>query len=105
MNTNSSDTFCWQLNLQYLDKTEAERQQFINSEWGPESNKTMIDEFRNRINPFGGAMGDFIDATPPELISKVSLEHKMFKTWYHGRTVLIGDGMLTGMVLSHETRM
>jgi hypothetical protein len=82
----------WQLNLQYLDEKEAKRQQFANSEWGPEANKEMIDEFYERPNPFGGKMGDFIDMTPPELISKVFLEHKLFKTWHHSRAVLIGDG-------------
>jgi len=51
----------------------------------------MINDFHHRVNPFGGTMGEIIDATPPELISKVFLEHKMFKTWYHGRSVLIGD--------------
>jgi hypothetical protein len=84
--------FAWQLHLQYLDKKEAKRQQFMNSEWGPEANKEMIDQFRDLPNPFGGKMSDFIDATPPELISNVFLEYKMFETWYHGRSVLIGDG-------------
>lgn len=37
-------------------------------------------------------MGEIMDDTPKELISKVFLEEKVFKTWYHGRTVLIGDG-------------
>jgi len=52
----------------------------------------MIKEFYDRPNPYGGIMGDFIDATPPEMISKVFLEHKLFTTWHHGRAVLIGDG-------------
>ncbi|GJJ77245.1 hypothetical protein EMPS_09604 [Entomortierella parvispora] len=83
--------FTWQLNLQYLDEKEAKRQQFMNSEWGPESNREMIDQFKDLPNPFGGKMSDFIDATPSELVSKVFLEHKLFKTWHYGRTVLIGD--------------
>ncbi|KAG0048624.1 hypothetical protein BGZ83_006443 [Gryganskiella cystojenkinii] len=99
---NNDKTFCWQLNLQYLNENEAKRQQFMNSEWGPTSNKDMINEFYDLKNPYGikgqeGKMGDFIDATPPELISKVFLEHKMFKTWYHGRVVLIGDGAMNAM--------
>lgn len=36
-------------------------------------------------------MGDLIDLTDPETISKVLLEQKLFDTWYHGRTVLMGD--------------
>ncbi|KAF8916354.1 hypothetical protein BGZ58_005305 [Dissophora ornata] len=36
-------------------------------------------------------MADVFVDTPTHLISKVFLEEKMFKTWYHGRTVLTGD--------------
>ncbi|KAI1293403.1 hypothetical protein EDD11_008426 [Mortierella claussenii] len=36
-------------------------------------------------------------ATPKDLISKVYVEEKMFETWYHGRTVLIGDGAINAM--------
>ncbi|KAG0228360.1 hypothetical protein BGW42_002258 [Actinomortierella wolfii] len=38
-----------------------------------------------------GTVGRLIDATPVELISKVMLEEKFFKSWYSGRAVLIGD--------------
>lgn len=38
-------------------------------------------------------MGDLIDRTPKELISKVMLEEKLFETWFGGRVVLLGDGM------------
>lgn len=54
----------------------------------------MINEFRDRVCPLGGTMGDLIDDTPKDLISKVFIEEKMFKTWFHGRTVLLGDGTL-----------
>lgn len=40
---------------------------------------------------------DLIDRTPKELISKVTLEEKVFKTWYSCRTVLIGDGKCQGL--------
>ncbi|KAF9080763.1 hypothetical protein BGX27_005287, partial [Mortierella sp. AM989] len=36
-------------------------------------------------------MGDLIANTPKDCISKVFLEEKVFQTWYHGRTVLVGD--------------
>ncbi|KAF9309489.1 hypothetical protein BG003_009704 [Podila horticola] len=36
-------------------------------------------------------MGDLIDRTPKELISKVMLEEKLFETWFGGRVVLLGD--------------
>lgn len=38
-------------------------------------------------------MGDLFDATPTERVSKVYFEDKLFETWNHGRTVVIGDGM------------
>lgn len=37
-------------------------------------------------------MGDLIDWTPKDLITKVMLEEKVFETWYDGRVVLLGDG-------------
>lgn len=71
---------------------ESKEQQFRNSEWGPEANENMIKQFYDLPCPYGGKMGNLIDATPKELISKVFVEEKMFKTWFYGRTVLIGDG-------------
>lgn len=65
---------------------------FENAEWGPEAVTPMIKEFYHLPCPYGGTIGDLIDATPKELISKVYLEHKMFQTWHHGRSVLLGDG-------------
>jgi hypothetical protein len=38
-------------------------------------------------------LGDLYDLTPKDVISKVMLEEKVFKTWYHGRIVLMRDGM------------
>jgi len=53
----------------------------------------MINEVRNFSSPYGNNLGDLIDATPPKSISRVFLEDKLFETWSHNRTVLIGDGM------------
>ncbi|KAG0276347.1 hypothetical protein BGZ95_007674 [Linnemannia exigua] len=88
---------CWLLIDQYEDAEEAKKQKFRNSEWTPETNETMIKEFYDQPCPYGGKMGDLIDATPKELISKVYVEEKMFKTWFHGRTVLLGDGAVNAM--------
>ncbi|KAG0311566.1 hypothetical protein BGZ97_011801 [Linnemannia gamsii] len=38
-----------------------------------------------------GTVGELIDSTPNDRVSKVMLESKLFKTWHHERTVLIGD--------------
>ncbi|KAI7817028.1 hypothetical protein BC939DRAFT_467185 [Gamsiella multidivaricata] len=81
---------CFVLSSQ-LSAAEAKDQAFRNSEWGPEANDAMLKEFYEEPCPWGGKMGDVFDATPKDLISKVFLEEKLFKTWYHSRTVLIGD--------------
>ncbi|KAI1302182.1 hypothetical protein EDD11_005648 [Mortierella claussenii] len=87
---------CWGLSTQ-LSAAEAKIQQFRNSEWGPETNDAMLKEFQDLACPWGGTMADIFDATPKNLISKVFLEEKLFKTWYHGHTVLIGDGAVNAM--------
>jgi hypothetical protein len=70
-----------------------------NSEWGSHAAKQMCDETRDLRTPIksdeGGylKLGDLYDRTPQDRVSKVMLEEKVFETWYHGRTVLLGDGM------------
>ncbi|KAF9917823.1 hypothetical protein BX616_011175 [Lobosporangium transversale] len=63
---------------------------FRTSEWGPEGNDDLIKEVYNFPTSYG-PLGQIVDATPRNRISKVFLEEKLFETWYHGRTVLIGD--------------
>ncbi|KAI7825305.1 hypothetical protein BC939DRAFT_127218 [Gamsiella multidivaricata] len=64
-------------------------------DWGEaesESIEEICDYMRTKPNPFGyGTYGDLIDRTPKHLISRVMFEEKGFRTWYGGRTVLIGD--------------
>ncbi|KAG9071579.1 hypothetical protein KI688_005792 [Linnemannia hyalina] len=84
-----------------LDKTTSKaglEQRFRNSEnsgeWGAIPALTMCDEtkaFPILLNGEMKTMGDIYDLTPKDMISKVMLEEKMFKTWYYGRTVLLGD--------------
>ncbi|KAF9953953.1 hypothetical protein BGZ65_004332 [Modicella reniformis] len=76
-----------------LSDSDAKALQFRNSEWGPESNEAIMKEFENEPCPWGGTMGDVIKATPPDLVSRIFLEQQVFKTWYHGRTILIGDAV------------
>ena len=86
-----------------MDEKTAKEARFRNSEWSPESNEKMIQKIRNfPIKHYGDdgegkdeqrTLGDLIDATDPALISKVFLEVKLYETWHHGRTVLIGDAV------------
>ncbi|KAG0087222.1 hypothetical protein BGZ92_007499 [Podila epicladia] len=87
-------TICFVM-LQHLDGESSKMNDaFRNSEWGPEAAEQMCKEVRDFAIPGGDGnltMTDLIDNTPKHLISKVMLEEKVFDTWYHGRTVLIGD--------------
>lgn len=84
---------------QFLNKETAKsNDSFRNSEWGPEAAEAMCKEVRHFKVPGGKngqilTIGDLIDRTPKDLISKVMLEEKIFETWYGSRTVLLGDGM------------
>jgi len=68
------------------------------SEWGPEASVEMANFVRHQPSVFKGTLGDVIDKTDKDLISKIALEEKYFETWYDGRVVLLGDGMY------HSTR-
>lgn len=81
----------WGFGIQLAD--ESLRETYLNNaEWGPETNDATLQKFRDLPCPLGGTMGEIFDATPKHLISKVLLEEKLFLTWHHGRTVLLGDG-------------
>ncbi|KAG0282527.1 hypothetical protein BGZ96_000381 [Linnemannia gamsii] len=93
--TTKRNTVCWSL-VQYLDaETSRENDSFRNSEWGPEAAEAMCEQVRDQPVIAGGdrmlTIGDLIDWTPKEYISKVMLEQKVFQTWHSCRTVLIGD--------------
>ncbi|KAG0324332.1 hypothetical protein BG004_003495, partial [Podila humilis] len=61
-------------------------------DWCPETVVEICEDVRNFKCPYGGSVMDLIEATPKGLVSKVLLEEKMYRTWYNGRVVLIGDG-------------
>ncbi|KAK3847061.1 MAG: hypothetical protein J3R72DRAFT_379683 [Linnemannia gamsii] len=83
---------CWNAVLQLPSVKETSEHKFKNSEWGPDTSEPMIKEVRDFLIPFGNkTLGDLIDETPRDNISRVFLEDKLFETWNHGRTVLIGD--------------
>ncbi|KAF9538793.1 hypothetical protein EC957_006215, partial [Mortierella hygrophila] len=82
---------CWSVKLQLLTVEEATQHKFRNSEWGSDTSDPMIKEVRDFLIPMGGTLGNLIDSSPRDTISRVFLEDKLFETWHHGRTVLIGD--------------
>ncbi|OAQ35287.1 FAD/NAD(P)-binding domain-containing protein [Linnemannia elongata AG-77] len=70
---------------------EEKKAAVANAEWKPESIDTTISKIVHHKVPYGGTIGDLVDATPKDLISKVYLEDKLFETWNHGRIALLGD--------------
>ncbi|KAF9538473.1 hypothetical protein EC957_006729 [Mortierella hygrophila] len=93
--TTTQSTVCWSI-VRFLDEESSKmNDSFRNSEWGPEAAEAMCEEVRNFPIIAGGdkklTIGDLIDWSPKEYISKVMLEEKVFKTWHGCRTVLMGD--------------
>ncbi|KAG0022215.1 hypothetical protein BGZ81_008628 [Podila clonocystis] len=86
---------CWGVQV-HLSANAAEDASFRNSEWGPETNNAIIKDVHNFNTPYG-KLGELIDQTPEDRISRVFLEDKLFETWNHRRTVLIGDGAVSAM--------
>ncbi|KAG0076309.1 hypothetical protein BGZ90_008871 [Linnemannia elongata] len=76
---------------------EEKKAAVANAEWKPESIDTTISKIVHHKVPYGGTIGDLVDATPKDLISKVYLEDKLFETWNHGRIALLGDGATNAM--------
>ncbi|KAF9345399.1 hypothetical protein BGX26_003167 [Mortierella sp. AD094] len=82
---------CWGVILQ-IESTVASRDaMFRNSDWGSEGDEGVMYGAYDKTTPVGGLVRDLVEATPKDEVSKIFLEEKLFETWYHGRTVLIGD--------------
>jgi hypothetical protein len=80
---------------QIATQPRAEDEKIREAGWGSDSSSELVKEIRDFKLPAaygGGTLGDLIDETPSENISRVFLEDKLFDTWHHDRTVLIGDG-------------
>ncbi|KAG0373978.1 hypothetical protein BGX24_010987 [Mortierella sp. AD032] len=97
--TTPNNTITWMV-VRHFTRTaskDAESQRLKNAEntgWGPLALQAMCEEVRGFSIPGGNrpmTLGDLMDRTPKELMSRVLLEEKVFETWYNGRTVLLGD--------------
>ncbi|KAG0021108.1 hypothetical protein BGZ81_009072 [Podila clonocystis] len=89
----TENRICWMVIEHLTSKSSKMNDSFRNTEWGPETAEQMCKEVRDFALPNGDGctLGEFIDQTPKEYISKVMLEEKLFETWFSGRTVLLGD--------------
>ncbi|KAF9352883.1 hypothetical protein BGX26_009321 [Mortierella sp. AD094] len=81
----------WGFGIQ-ITEADVKKLKSQNVGWGPDANDATLTKYRDFPCPLGGTMGELFDATPKDLISKVFLEEKMFKTCHYGRIVLLGDG-------------
>ncbi|KAG0264350.1 hypothetical protein BGZ95_003614 [Linnemannia exigua] len=93
--TTQENTVCFSV-FQYLnEESSKENDAFKNSEWGLGAAMAMCAEVGHFPISSGGdrqlTLADLFAWTPKENMSKVMLEEKIFKTWYHTRTVLMGD--------------
>ncbi|KAG0368292.1 hypothetical protein BGX24_002881 [Mortierella sp. AD032] len=98
--TTAQNTICFMV-LHHLSKKTSKaalEQRFKNTdnaEWGASPAQAMCEETQDVQIDLGDGkkhtLGELYDLTPKELISKVMLEEKVFKTWHHRRFVLMGD--------------
>ncbi|KAF9215393.1 hypothetical protein BGZ59_001451 [Podila verticillata] len=91
---------CWSLDTQ-LDDISIREQQLLNEKqqddqqqghlWESESLKEnpILEKACDFALPIGGTLGDLIKVS--ENISKAESDERLFETWNHGRTVLMGD--------------
>ncbi|KAG0254016.1 hypothetical protein BGZ95_006157, partial [Linnemannia exigua] len=93
--TTTNGVVCWMV-IKYLSgQMSKEFTDGRNEDWGPDATRSMCEEVKDFPIIAGGekklTIGNLIDWSPKEFVSKVMLEEKVFDTWYDGRTVLLGD--------------
>ncbi|KAF9204608.1 hypothetical protein BGZ49_005097 [Haplosporangium sp. Z 27] len=82
---------CWTIHKQ-VSEEEHKSMVFRASNWSPELADEMVNEVRHLNTDYEATtIGDLIDCTPKGSLTKEWLEDKVFSTWHHGRTVLIGN--------------
>ncbi|KAF9378065.1 hypothetical protein BGX21_003005 [Mortierella sp. AD011] len=94
---------CWRVNTQLQSQSFSRSDAFKSSEWGSESNGSIQEDWRSFKLPLGPdnsyiTIGDLINSTENDNVTKVMLEEKLYTTWHHGRAVLMGDGAINAML-------
>ncbi|KAG0223702.1 hypothetical protein BGW42_005716 [Actinomortierella wolfii] len=79
----------WLIGGKMLSTLLQGQENFRFSDWSHEPLDDILPMIRDLPTPIGGTLGTLIDAS--EVCSRVLLEDRMFKLWFDGRTVLIGD--------------
>ncbi|KAF8984261.1 hypothetical protein BGZ46_008434 [Entomortierella lignicola] len=92
----TGNRICWRVDVQLQSNSFKQSDAFKNTDWGTESSGAIQDDWRSFKLPLGVdesciTIGDLINASETENITKVMLEEKLYTTWHHHRTVLMGD--------------
>ncbi|KAG0304420.1 hypothetical protein BGZ98_005540 [Dissophora globulifera] len=81
----------WSVVGELLTPEGSDNANFKQSEFGPEAIDAACELVQDLEIPWGGTMADIIASTERDFITKVMVEEKHYKTWHHGRTVLVGE--------------
>ncbi|KAG0223230.1 hypothetical protein BGX31_008636 [Mortierella sp. GBA43] len=84
---------CWRVDLQTKDMDPKLYEGWLNADYRSFDISQLPEAWRMHKLPIMGELGDLFDNTPKDKVSKVVLEERLFETWKHGRTVLIGDAL------------
>jgi len=90
--TATDNKVCWRFDYQSNSLTPEEIDAWKNSNYLAFPKESINSEYRKYELAIMGNLGQMFDATPKERLSKVVLEENVPQSWYHKRTVLIGDG-------------
>ncbi|KAF9377428.1 hypothetical protein CPB97_010205 [Podila verticillata] len=95
--TTIKNTICWAVIQTLNNETAKDSDAFRNAKWGPEATEAMCKEIRHFKIPGGKednlTMGDLIDRTPKDLISKIMLEEKLSPSGGAGALTAIHDAV------------
>ncbi|KAF9898039.1 hypothetical protein BX616_004572, partial [Lobosporangium transversale] len=86
-----NNRICWRVDVQSSSMDPKLYENWLNADYNMFDVSQLPEEWKQHKLPIMGELKDLFENTPKESISKVVLEEKIFETWKHGRTVLIGD--------------
>ncbi|KAG0231579.1 hypothetical protein B0O80DRAFT_451953 [Mortierella sp. GBAus27b] len=86
----SGNRINWSVSGPLLTNNKAE-DSFMLSHFGPEEIAKTCRLISGLEIPYGGTLGDLIEITSEDCMTKMLVEERYYKTWFHGRTVLIGE--------------
>ncbi|KAF8977859.1 hypothetical protein BGZ46_007059 [Entomortierella lignicola] len=85
------NTLAWSVSGELLTPEGSTDVNFKQSGFGPEAIDAACAIIQDLPVPSGGTIADVIQCTKRDFITKVMVEEKHYKTWYYGRTVLVGE--------------